>query len=245
VSDPATRADTPSPADLLALAEQLPQLAWIADADGSIYWYNQRWYDYTGRTAEEMRGWGWQSVHDPKVLPDVLERWRTAIKLGEPFEMVFPLRAADGRYRPFLTRVQPSRDPEGRVMRWFGTNTDIGEQHEIARSLAQEKALLETLNRTISVVSAELDLEKLVQTVTEAGVSLTGAKFGAFFYNVIDARAESTSRSSQTRARPMCFRPRSGAKGQFAQTTSLRMRDTVGMLRMRECRPVTCRSEAI
>ena len=188
---PAIRVHIPTPDDLLALAEQLPQLAWIADADGSIYWYNQGWYDYTGTSPEEMLGWGWQSVHDPAVLPDVIERWRAAIRSGQPFEMVFPLRGADGRYRPFLTRVRPSKSPEGRVVRWIGTNTDISDQHEVAETLTQEKAHLETLNRTVALVSAELDLEKLVQTVTEAGVSLTGAEFGAFFYNVIDAGGES------------------------------------------------------
>jgi PAS domain S-box-containing protein len=188
---PAVRVHVPTPDDLLALADQLPQLAWIADADGSIYWYNQGWYDYTGTSPEEMLGWGWQAVHDPAVLPHVIERWRAAIRSGQPFEMVFPLRGADGRYRPFLTRVRPSKNPEGRVVRWIGTNTDISDQHEVAESLTQEKAHLETLNRTVAQVSAELNLERLVQTVTEAGVSLTGAEFGAFFYNVVDVGGES------------------------------------------------------
>jgi PAS domain-containing protein len=51
------------------LANSIPQLAWMARADGFILWYNQRWYDYTGTTPEQMEGWGWQSVHDPTVLP--------------------------------------------------------------------------------------------------------------------------------------------------------------------------------
>jgi hypothetical protein len=105
--------------------------------------------------------------------------------------MVFPLRGADGAFRPFLTRVQPLKNAQGRVLRWFGTNTDISEQQRIADSLAEEKAHLETLNQTVAQVSAELDLKRLVQTVTDAGVSLTGARFGAFFYNVIDAQGES------------------------------------------------------
>ena len=54
----------------------MPQLAWIANGDGFIYWYNQRWYEYTGTTPEQMEGWGWQSVHDPDELPRVLERGR-------------------------------------------------------------------------------------------------------------------------------------------------------------------------
>jgi len=110
---------------------------------------------------------------------------------GEPFEMVFPLKGADEFFRPFLTRVQPLRDEHGRVTRWFGTNTDISEQQRIAETLADEKRHLEILNQTSVHVSAELDLERLVQTVTDAGVSLAGAQFGAFFYNVVDAQGES------------------------------------------------------
>ena len=76
-------------------------------ADGYIYWYNQRWYDYTGTTPEQMEGWGWQSVHDPIELPKVVERWKASIATGEPFDMTFPLRGADGVFRPFLTRGNP------------------------------------------------------------------------------------------------------------------------------------------
>ncbi len=136
--------------DFITFSDELPQLAWIADSDGSIFWYNRRWYEYTGTTPEAMLGWGWQSVHDPAVLPRVIALWTASIASGQPFEMVFPLRGADGRYRPFLTRVQPSKDALGRVRRWFGTNTDVSEQQYVAESLEQEKAHLETLNRTIT-----------------------------------------------------------------------------------------------
>ena len=90
------------------LAESIPQLAWMARPDGHIFWYNQRWYEYTGTTPKQMVGWGWQSVHDPDVLPQALERWTASIASGQPFEMVFPLRGADGRFRKFITRIVPS-----------------------------------------------------------------------------------------------------------------------------------------
>jgi PAS domain S-box-containing protein len=95
------------------MANSIPQLAWIAHADGFIFWYNRRWHDYTGTTPEQMEGWGWQSVHDPEVLPLVMERWQEAIATGQRFEMEFPLRGADGRFRVFLTRVEPVRDAQG------------------------------------------------------------------------------------------------------------------------------------
>jgi len=114
--------------DFRLFADNLPILAWMANADGYIFWYNRRWHEYCGTAPAEMEGWGWQSVHDPAVLPDVLARWRASIAIGSPFEMTFPLRGADGVFRPFLTRVQPVRDEAGQIMRWFGTNTDVSAQ---------------------------------------------------------------------------------------------------------------------
>lgn len=108
-----------------ALANSIPNLAWMAKPDGWIYWYNDQWYAYTGTTHADMEGWRWESVHDPAVLPAVKERWQGAIATGEPFEMVFPLRGADGKFRRFLTRVNPVRDSQGEVAHWFGTNTDV------------------------------------------------------------------------------------------------------------------------
>jgi signal transduction histidine kinase len=80
-----------------------------------------------------MEGWGWQSVHDPGTLPAVIEQWQQSITSGEPFEMIFPLKGADGKFRQFLTRVIPIRDNEGNIYRWFGTNTDITKQKELER----------------------------------------------------------------------------------------------------------------
>ena len=125
------------------LADSMPQLVWMADADGNIHWYNSRWYEYTGTTLAQMEGWGWQRVHDPRELPDVIARWKASLATGEPFEMVFPLRGRDGAYRPFLTRVVPAKDQEGRVLRWFGTNTDISEQYRTETLLRESDRRLQ------------------------------------------------------------------------------------------------------
>ena len=82
------------------LANAIPQLCWMANADGWIFWYNRRWYDYTGTTPQQMEGWGWQSVHDPEALPKVLERWQASIATGQPFEMVFPCAAPTAYFAP-------------------------------------------------------------------------------------------------------------------------------------------------
>jgi PAS domain S-box-containing protein len=125
------------------MVDAITQLAWVAKPDGWIYWYNRRWHEYAGTTPEQMEGWGWQSVHDPQALPAVMERWTASIATGEPFEMVFPLRGADGVFRPFLTRGVPLKDEQGRVVQWFGTNTDISEQKRTEQDLAAAKTSAE------------------------------------------------------------------------------------------------------
>jgi len=136
---------------LRALADSIPQLAWMAEPDGFIFWYNRRWYDYTGATSKEMEGWGWQSVHDAEMLPIVMERWQASIQTGEPFEMEFPLRrGADGAFRWFLTRVVPLRDTGGRIVRWFGTNTDIEELRQARLQAEQANRLKDEFLATLS-----------------------------------------------------------------------------------------------
>jgi len=137
------RALSASEQQFRTLADTIPNLAWMANADGHVFWQNRRWFEYTGTTPDQVQGWGWQSVHDPEELPRVLERWRDSIVTGTPFEMVFPLRAADGTFRLFLTRVAPVRDSTGTVVRWFGTSTDIDEQKHIEEALRQANIELE------------------------------------------------------------------------------------------------------
>jgi len=110
------------------MVNTIPQLAWIGETNGSRFWYNQRWYDYTGTTPEEMMGWGWQKVHDPELLPEVIKRWNEATAAEQPLDMEIPLRGADGKLRVFLTRAEPLRNEEGQVVQWFGTNTDVHDQ---------------------------------------------------------------------------------------------------------------------
>ena len=177
--------------ELRGLANSIPQLAWIADREGDIFWYNQRWYEYTGSNLEEMRGWGWEKVHHPDHLPRMLPIWREALATGQPWEDTFPLRSASGEYRWFLSRAFPIRDGSGEIIRWFGTNTDVDEVKHTQDMLKDESRILELLNKTGTAIASELDLERLVQTVTDAATELSGAKFGAFFYNSINDKGES------------------------------------------------------
>lgn len=127
-------------ADFQLLANNIPALCWIARADGFIFWYNRRWHDYCGTTPKEMEGWGWQSVHDPLELPKVMERWQASIASAEAFEMVFPLRGADGEFRQFLTRIAPILGEDGAVARWIGINTEFDSRMSAKEALAVSEA---------------------------------------------------------------------------------------------------------
>jgi PAS domain S-box-containing protein len=145
---------------LRSVVDNVPELAWTARPDGYIDFYNQRWFEYTGTTPEQMEGWGWRSVHEPTRVDAVVERWAQSLATGMPFEMEFRLKGADGVFRWFLTRVRPLRDADGKITRWFGTNTNIDDR---ARLLASEKAAREDAERSnrakdefLAIVSHEL-----------------------------------------------------------------------------------------
>jgi PAS domain S-box-containing protein len=129
-----------SEARFRALAENIPQLAWMANADGWIFWYNRRWFEYTGTNLEEMQGWGWQAVHHPDHVERVTQQFKQALADGQPWEDTFPLRGKDGNYRWFLSRAFPIQDGNGRTTRWFGTNTDITDLRETHQALERAQA---------------------------------------------------------------------------------------------------------
>lgn len=110
---------------LQTFIDNLPELAWTARPDGHVDYFNKRWFEYTGTTLAEMQGSGWERLHDPELLPAVRERWQHSLATGEPFEMEYTLRGADGASRWFLSRVVAARDAAGDIVRWFGTNTNI------------------------------------------------------------------------------------------------------------------------
>ncbi len=163
------------------LADNISQLTWMAEPNGTIFWYNQRWCEYTGVTVEHMRGEGWVDVQHPDHIEHVTARFHSAIAAGLPWEDTFPLRSRDGDYRWFLSRAQPIRDAGGRILRWFGTNTDITEQREAealleARVAERTAALTQAIGALHDeVLEREQAEEKLRQAQKmEAVGQLTG-----------------------------------------------------------------------
>jgi PAS domain S-box-containing protein len=128
-----------SDANFAILANGIPQMAWMTDEVGWIFWYNQRWFDYTGSTLEEMQGWGWQKVHHPGHIERVIANFTRALADDEDWEETFPIRGKDGNYRWFLSRARRIRDQDGKTILWFGTNTDITERRKPSKPYAIAK----------------------------------------------------------------------------------------------------------
>jgi len=109
-----------------ALGNSIPQLAWMADRNGNIFWYNQRWRDYVGVEPRDEQVWS--KIHHPDHYERVRSGWTRAVSTGTPWEDTFPMRGRTGEYRWFLTRAVPITNERGEITRWFGTNTDVTEQ---------------------------------------------------------------------------------------------------------------------
>jgi PAS domain S-box-containing protein len=135
-----------SEAEFRTLADNINHLAWMTDASGWIYWYNKRWFDYTGTTLTEVEGWGWRKLHHPDHVDRVVAKVSRCFETGEPWEDTFPILGKDGEYRWFLSRAVPIRNEQGRIVRWFGTNTDITERRQAEE---QRTLLINELNHRV------------------------------------------------------------------------------------------------
>jgi PAS domain S-box-containing protein len=145
---------------LRVIINTIPTLAWSARPDGSIQFFNQRWLDYTGLSAEQALDWRWMVAIHPDDRDRLTGHWTTTLASSQPAEVEARLRRHDGEYRWFLFRVSPLRDPSGRVVKWYGTNTDIED-----RRRAEEAVRASEHHFRLMVNS----VPGLVQTMTAAG----------------------------------------------------------------------------
>jgi PAS domain S-box-containing protein len=172
------------------MADSAPVLVWVTDAHGGGAYFNQGWLDFTGRTPEQELGDGWtRSVH-PGDLQRLLGTHAAAAAAREKFQLEFRLRRHDGEYRWVLDTGAARFLPDGSFAGHIGSCVDITERKEGEQRLLEETRRNEALYRIGSRLAAELDVHRLVQTVTDEATTLTGAAFGAFFYNVVDTQGE-------------------------------------------------------
>jgi PAS domain S-box-containing protein len=165
-----------SEARFRSLAESMPQIVWVGRPDGYLEYINPNWYHYSGLTEEESLGWGWlDAVHeDDRVRSE--KRWQHSTKTGADFEITYRLRGADGEYRWYLGRALPQRDESGKILRWFGTCTDIDDAKRLEDALKENEQQLEKrvemrtqeLSEAVAALRDEVDFRRKAEERVEA-----------------------------------------------------------------------------
>ncbi len=126
------------------IANSIPQVAWMAEPNGRLFWFNERWYQFAAADPDDPKAGvrSWLAAQDANHLPAADQRWRFSLASGAPFDMEFPLLRHDGQWRWFLTRAVPALGADGKPTLWFGTATDITEHRETAQALRQSEERL-------------------------------------------------------------------------------------------------------
>jgi PAS domain S-box-containing protein len=137
--------DSQGTVDVHQIVNAIPAVAWSARLDGSADFFNQHYLDYAGLSAEQALGWGWTAAVHPDDLAGLVATWQALMASGQAGEAEARLRRADGDYRWFLFRASPLRDEEGKIVKWYGINTDIEDRKRADLQLAGEKHLLEMI----------------------------------------------------------------------------------------------------
>jgi formate hydrogenlyase transcriptional activator len=136
-------------ARLQTVIDTVPSFLWTSLPDGSKEYLNKRWYDYTGLTLEEGKGWGWKVVVHPDDMDQLIREWLALVDARKPGELETRIRRYDGEYRWFLIRVVPQLDADGNLVRWFGSNTDIEDRKRAEKKLLEDERELRRITDAI------------------------------------------------------------------------------------------------
>ncbi len=161
------------------LAESLPQLVWTCLRDGVCDYVSRQWLDYTGRSEDQQLGHGWMEQVHPEDRAKVQAEWARVLTSGDTFDLSFRIRRFDGVYRWFKARAMPLRDPAGRILKWFGSNTDIEDFVLAERRLQVELAHMELLGRTTRAIGEHQELRKVFEVVLQSLENDLGVDFCA------------------------------------------------------------------
>ena len=151
--------------ELQEVIETIPAMAWSAATDGAAEFFNRRWLDYAGLSADQVRGWGWTSAVHPDDLSRLADYWRSVLASGEPGEFEARLRRFDGVYRWFLFRATPSLD-HGRVVKWYGTNTDIEARKTAEQAIVTQNSRLQLLLKLTKEITSNLEFRELLRAIS-------------------------------------------------------------------------------
>src|SRR5713226_3089093 len=156
---------------LRTIIDTIPALAWSARPDGSAEFFNQRWLDYAGLSAEEAADWGWTVALHPEDRGRLMDYWRHVLASGEAGEIEARLRRFDAEYRWFLFRASPLRNDSGKVVKWYGTNTDLEERKRAEEALKSNeqslRLIVDTIPGLVCTMSAAGEVELLNRQVLE------------------------------------------------------------------------------
>src|SRR3984893_17439904 len=136
-------------ARLQTVIDTVPSFLWTSLPDGSKEYLNKRWYEYTGLSLEQGKGWGWKVVVHPDDLERLIREWLALVEGRKPGELETRIRRYDGEYRWFLIRVVPQLDAEGNVVKWFGSNTDIEDRKRAEKKLLEDERELRRITDAI------------------------------------------------------------------------------------------------
>src|SRR6202047_3347365 len=157
--------------DIRLVVDTSPTLAWSAGPDGSADFFNQRWLDYTGLSAKQALGWGWEVAIHPDDLPRMLETFREALNSVRPFDAEGRFRRFDGEFRWFLFRASPLCDESGKVVKWYGANTDIEDRKRAEDALRSHEKnfplLVDTIPGFVVTTKPAGEIELLNRRVLE------------------------------------------------------------------------------
>src|ERR1700674_2869178 len=161
-------------ARLQTVIDTVPSFLWTSLPDGSKEYLNKRWYEYTGLSLEEGKGWGWKVVVHPDDLDRLIREWLAMVEARKPGELETRIRRYDGEYRWFLIRIVPQLDAEGNVVRWFGSNTDIEDRKRAETKLLEEERELRRITDAIPQTIVVLDAKGHPLYANQAMLDYTG-----------------------------------------------------------------------
>jgi formate hydrogenlyase transcriptional activator len=182
--------------ELRDVIETIPSMAWSAAIDGAAEFFNRRWLDYAGLTADQAHGWGWTSAVHPDDLKDLTEYWQAMLASGKPGEIEGRLRRFDGVYRWFYFRATPAFDESGKVVKWYGTNTDIELRKKAEQILAVQNTRLQLLLKLTNQITSNLEFREVLRAISASirelmhcdlvHISLPDAASGKFRVHALD-----------------------------------------------------------
>ena len=159
---------------LSKVMDTIPGLVWSALPNGLVEFCNQSWLDYTGMSLNEVRGADWAAAIHPQDRSDLMDKWRAALTQGNSFEAEARMRRVDGSFRWFLVQAVPLRDSGGRIIRWYGTNTDIEELKRAQEEVLKQTSLLDELFKQAPDALAVLSTDDSVVRVNQEFTHMFG-----------------------------------------------------------------------